>query len=211
MSVEKVRPIDRILEIFYSFAAVPVLLGALFKITHASPLGIPTNLWLNIGLGTEAIVFLCFGLLYAFAPPKAVDELGVPIGDESMDTVKVKQESSLHAIDTMLKDADITPDSMNRLSEGFKNLELSIARISNASNGMANTEEYMQKLQQATNSLASMNSFYNKLAETSQALVSSAADAKRTQEQIGTLAKNLEKLNQVYGGMLSAMQGNNKA
>ncbi|MGF7231075.1 GldL-related protein [Arachidicoccus sp.] len=210
MSVEKVRPIDRILEIFYSFAAVPVLLGALFKITHTAPFGEP-NSWLYVGLGTEALVFCTFGLLYWLAPPKAVDEMGVSIDSDSTELSKTKQGSSLNAIDGMLKDADITPASMDRLSEGFKNLEASIARISNASNSMANTEEYMQKLQQATTSLASMNSFYNKLAETSQALISSADDAKRTQEQIGALAKNLEKLNQVYGGMLTAMQGNNKA
>ena len=36
---------------------------------------------------------------------------------------------------------------------------------------------------------------------------SSAEDAKKVQEQIGTLANNLGKLNGIYGNMLSAMQG----
>lgn len=209
MAVEKVRPIDRFLEIVYSFAAVPVLLGALFKITHTAPFG-SANGWLNFGLYTEAFVFASFGLLYIFAPPKAVDEMGIPIGDlpDGQTSRSVQpQQSALVAVDNMLKDADITPDSMNRLSDGFKNLESSIQRISTASNSMANTEEYMQKLQQATASLSSMNSFYAKLAETSEALVTSADDAKKTQAQIGQLAENLAKLNQVYGGMLTAMQG----
>lgn len=208
MAVEKVRPIDRFLEIVYSFAAVPVLLGALFKITHTAPFG-SANGWLNFGLYTEAFVFMSFGLLYIFAPPKAVDEMGIPIGDEKFGKARPAepQPSALAAVDNMLKDADITPDSMNRLSDGFKNLEASIQRISTASSSMANTEEYMQKLQEATASLSSMNSFYAKLAETSQALVTSADDAKKTQAQIGQLAENLAKLNQVYGGMLSAMQG----
>ena len=209
MAVEKVRPIDRFLEIVYSFAAVPVLLGALFKITHTAPFG-SANGWLNFGLYTEAFVFMSFGLLYIFAPPKAVDEMGIPIGDGEKfgkATALKPQPSALAAVDNMLKDADITPESMNRLSDGFKNLEASIQRISTASNSMANTEEYMQKLQEATASLTSMNSFYAKLAETSQALVTSADDAKKTQAQIGQLAENLAKLNQVYGGMLSAMQG----
>ncbi|GAB3363193.1 gliding motility protein GldL [Arachidicoccus ginsenosidivorans] len=209
MAVEKVRPIDRFLEIVYSFAAVPVLLGALFKITHTAPFG-SANGWLNFGLYTEAFVFMSFGLLYIFAPPKAVDEMGIPIGDDvkfGKSGGQAAQPSALAAVDNMLKDADITPDSMNRLSDGFKNLEASIQRISTASNSMANTEEYMQKLQEATASLTSMNSFYAKLAETSQALVTSADDAKKTQAQIGQLAENLAKLNQVYGGMLSAMQG----
>jgi hypothetical protein len=35
----------------------------------------------------------------------------------------------------------------------------------------------------------------------------SVDDAKKTQEQIALLAKNLGSLNSVYGNMLSAMQG----
>lgn len=205
MAVEKVRPIDRFLEIVYSFAAVPVLLGALFKITHTAPFG-SANGWLNFGLYTEAFVFASFGFLYIFKPPKAVDEMGIPTGELIESGNGKPTPSALAAVDNMLQDADISQDSMNRLSDGFKNLEASIQRISTASHSMANTEEYMQKLQEATASLSSMNNFYNKLAETSQALVTSADDAKRTQEQIGALADNLAKLNQVYGGMLSAMQ-----
>jgi hypothetical protein len=35
----------------------------------------------------------------------------------------------------------------------------------------------------------------------------SVTDAKKTQEQIAQLAKNLSSLNNVYGNMLAAMQG----
>jgi len=203
MAVEKVRPIDRVLEIFYSFAAVPVLLGALFKLTHTTPFGSPND-WLYVGLGTEALVFLTFGLLYWLAPPKAVDEMGVSV-DGVVSVKQASQKSSLVAVDDMLKQADITPESLGRLSLGFKNLEASIERISNASNSMADTEEYAKKLQEATASLGNMNTFYNKLAETSSALVNSADDAKRTQEQISVLAQNLAKLNQVYANMLAAL------
>jgi hypothetical protein len=37
----------------------------------------------------------------------------------------------------------------------------------------------------------------------------SVADAQKTQEQIGILAKNLSGLNNVYGNMLTAMQVRN--
>lgn len=207
MAVEKVRPIDRILEIIYSFAAVPVLLGALFKITHTAPFG-SANGWLNFGLYTEAFVFTSFGLLYLFAPPKAVDEMGVPTSEQINEVSNnTKGSSSLNAMDKMLLEAGITPDSLEKLSAGFKSLEANISRISGSANSVVNTELYAQKLNEATASLSSLNSFYNKLAETSQALVNSAEDAKRTQEQIGALAENLQKLNQVYGGMLTAMKG----
>jgi hypothetical protein len=36
---------------------------------------------------------------------------------------------------------------------------------------------------------------------------SSTEDAKRVQEQIGALAQNLGRLNNIYGSMLTAMQG----
>ncbi len=38
-------------------------------------------------------------------------------------------------------------------------------------------------------------------------MVSTVDDAKSTKEQISALATNLGKLNNVYGNMLSAMQG----
>ena len=65
MSVVQSRPVDRILNIFVSAAAVPVLLGALFKITHAPG----ADTWLKVGLYTEALVFFFYALLYVFSPP----------------------------------------------------------------------------------------------------------------------------------------------
>jgi gliding motility-associated protein GldL len=66
---------------------------------------------------------------------------------------------------------------------------------------------YELELQDTNNHLKAMNNFYSNLATASQAMQGSVEDAKKTQEQIGLLAKNLSSLNQVYGNMLSAMQG----
>ena len=52
-----------------------------------------------------------------------------------------------------------------------------------------------------------MNAFYGNLVQASETMQGSVSDAKKTQEQIALLAKNLGNLNQVYGNMLSAMQG----
>ena len=52
-----------------------------------------------------------------------------------------------------------------------------------------------------------MNSFYGNLVQASETMQGSVTDAKKTQEQIALLAKNLGNLNNVYGNMLSAMQG----
>jgi gliding motility-associated protein GldL len=66
---------------------------------------------------------------------------------------------------------------------------------------------YELELQDTNNHLKAMNSFYSNLLSASQAMSGSVEDAKKTQEQISLLARNLGNLNTVYGNMLTAMQG----
>jgi len=66
---------------------------------------------------------------------------------------------------------------------------------------------YEVELQDANNHLKAMNKFYSNLVNASEAMASSATDATAAKDQIGLLAKNLTTLNQIYGNMLSAMQG----
>lgn len=66
---------------------------------------------------------------------------------------------------------------------------------------------YEVELQDANNHLKAMNKFYSNLVSASDAMASSAKDATNAKDQIGLLAKNLTVLNQIYGNMLSAMQG----
>ena len=215
MAGEKLRPIDRILEVLYSLAAVPVLLGALFKITHKSPIGDP-NTWLEVGLYTEAFVFLTFALRYAFFPPKKVDELGNSADDIGQDGVVVTGSGGggntyvpEGQMDRFFQHIDITPESIQKLSDGFKSLENTLSKLSSASESIVSTDEYTQKMQEATASLNNLNTFYGKLLEASVAIADSAEDAQKTQKEMATLAINMEKLNQIYGGMITAMQGKN--
>ncbi|WP_326995897.1 gliding motility protein GldL [Chitinophaga sp. 212800010-3] len=66
---------------------------------------------------------------------------------------------------------------------------------------------YELELQDTNNHLKAMNSFYSNLQNASTAMSGSIEDAKKTQEQISLLAKNLSNLNSIYGNMLSAMHG----
>jgi len=66
---------------------------------------------------------------------------------------------------------------------------------------------YELELQDTNNHLKAMNGFYSNLVQASETMQGSVVDAKKTQEQIALLAKNLGNLNNVYGNMLSAMQG----
>ena len=66
---------------------------------------------------------------------------------------------------------------------------------------------YELELQDTNNHLKAMNKFYNNLVQASDAMSGSVDDAKKAHNQITTLAGNLGRLNQIYGNMLSAMQG----
>lgn len=66
---------------------------------------------------------------------------------------------------------------------------------------------YELELNESNNHLKTLNSFYGRMAEASQVMVSTVEDANSAKQQISNLASNLGKLNQVYGNMLSAMQG----
>lgn len=66
---------------------------------------------------------------------------------------------------------------------------------------------YELELNESNNHLKTLNSFYGKMAKASEVMVATVDDAQATKAQINALATNLGKLNQVYGNMLSAMQG----
>ncbi|HET9431363.1 MAG TPA: gliding motility protein GldL [Chitinophagaceae bacterium] len=68
---------------------------------------------------------------------------------------------------------------------------------------------YELELQDTNNHLKAMNKFYSNLVNASQAMEGSVTDAKKAQDQIAMLANNLGRLNNIYGNMLSAMQGRN--
>lgn len=66
---------------------------------------------------------------------------------------------------------------------------------------------YEVELADANNHLKAMNKFYSNLVSASDAMANSAKDAVNTRDQIALLSKNLTSLNQIYGNMLTAMQG----
>jgi len=66
---------------------------------------------------------------------------------------------------------------------------------------------YELELNESNNHLKALNNFYGKMARASEVMVTTVDDAQKTKDQINALANNLGKLNQVYGNMLSAMQG----
>ena len=212
---------------FYSFFAAIVILGALFKMTHwhLGPLG--GNLMLGIGLGAEVIVFLFMAFFpeqadesYAWEnvypelldsnavakPRKAVsfadDELNVSLSDK---------------LDKMLADAHLDVSLFERLKTGLDKFSGSVEKINETVDVSAATQKYNDQLVLASSHLESMNALYTLQLEHGRTqseyskkyvedLQKSSAHSENFNTELQGLTSNLNNLNKVYGGMLSAMK-----
>src|ERR1700761_6091583 len=212
MSAGVSKSTERLINIIVCVGAAVVIFGALQKILHTKL----ADFFLTAGLLTEALIFL----VYAFLPPPG-GEMHALVEALPKLATGGSGNPALDKMDKMLQEADLTPANLKNLSEGFKKFGTTVEKISDVSGALAATTEYTNKTkeaavaldsmkgayQNATNTLKAMNNFYGNLAKASEAMQGSVADAKKTQEQIAQLAKNLGNLNHVYGNMLSAMQG----
>ncbi len=123
------------------------------------------------------------------------------------DYTKKTREASA-ALGTM-KDAYLGAASsiqhFNQAADGTKQFHEQV-QVLTKNLGSLNTI-YELELQDTNNHLKAMNKFYGNLTKASEAMQESQVDAIKAKEQISALATNLGRLNNVYGNMLSAMQG----
>ena len=180
------RPIDRLLNILVSAAAVPVLLGALFKITHAPG----ADVWLKIGLYTEAAIFLGYALLYVFAPPPEGHAAPAPAAETG--------NPALKSMDKMLQEADITPANMKKLSEGFQKLGTTVGGITEIGDVVKSTSDFGAKTKEATAAITSMSTAFTNSANTMASFNNASESARGFHEQVQVLTKNLGSLNTIY-------------
>ena len=202
----------------YGMGAAIVIIGALFKITHLEFGFITGNLMLTIGLVVEAGIFA----LSAFEP---VDEeldwtLVYPElanGEARKKSIKVDSPNDAEGmlskkLDAMLKDAKIDGELMMSLGNSIKNFEGAAKSIMPTADSIASTKKYSEELTLAAAQMESLNSLYkiqlqsaSRNAQINEEVVENNIKLK---EQMQSLTTNLSSLNNVYGGMLSAM--NNK-
>jgi hypothetical protein len=185
MAAGQSRPIDRLLNILVSAAAVPVLLGALFKITHAPG----ADVWLKIGLYTESAIFLGYALLYVFAPP--------PEGHAAPSAAETGNPA-LKSMDKLMQEADITPTSLKKLSEGFTKLGSTVNNMGEIGDVVKATSDFGAKTKDATTAITSMASAFTNSAATMASFNNASESAKGFHEQVQVLTKNLGSLNTIY-------------
>ena len=199
----------------YGMGAAVVIIGALFKITHIEFGFITGNLMLTIGLVTEALIFG----LSAFEPVD--DELDWTLvypelagGMASNKTGKkedAKEAQGLlsQKLDAMLKEAKIDGELMASLGNSIKNFEAAAKTIAPSAESLASTKKYSEELTLAASQMESINGLYKIQLETSvknaQINEEVVENNIKLKEQMQSLTSNLSSLNNVYGGMLSAM------
>ena len=203
----------------YGMGAAIVIVGALFKITHFELGPLTGTVMLSVGLLTEAFIFA----LSAFEPVD--DELDWTLvypelaNGKSEGTKKAKVETPADSqgllsqkLDAMLKEAKIDGELMSSLGNSIKNFEGAAKAISPTVDSISATKKYSEELSMAAAQMESLNSLYKVQLESAsrnaEANKEIAENAGKLKEQMQSMTANIASLNNVYGGMLSAM--NNK-
>ena len=198
----------------YGMGAAVVILGALFKITHIEFGFITGNLMLTIGLVTEALIFG----LSAFEPVDNELDWSLVYPELAGGEAKAKSRKEDTAdtqgllsqkLDAMLKEAKIDGALMESLGNSIKNFEGAAKAISPTVDSVASTKKYAEEMTKAASQLETLNGLYQvqlQSAERNAKINDEVAENNlKLKDQMQSLTSNLSTLNNVYGGMLSAM------
>lgn len=199
----------------YSIGASIVILGALFKILHMSLGPLNGDMLLMIGLFTEAGIFFISAFEHIEEDldwSQVYPELaGGKSEEKRKDMLQAKKSQTMlsQKLDEMLKDAKLDVGLMASLGESIQNFKGAAEQIQPAVDSISATNRYSEQLSMAAAQMESLNSLYKvQLESTSrQAQVNEEMthNAGMLKEQMESMAANLQNLNGVYGGMLSAM------
>ena len=196
----------------YGIGAAIVIVGALLKIQHWDLdlyfFKIPGGTMLTIGLVVEAIVF---GVSAFDTPEEDLDwskvypELGKDGHQENEGVAGLLSQK----LDNLLAEAKIDSSLMENLGTSMKNFQGAAEGLSAASESISATNKYNEQVSMAAVQMELLNDLYkvqlensNKQSELNSAVIE---NSERLKEQMESLAQNLSSLNEVYGGMLSAM------
>tara|TARA_B100001996_G_C18573605_1_gene559415 strand:+ start:352 stop:996 length:645 start_codon:yes stop_codon:yes gene_type:complete len=188
-----------------------VIIGALFKILHLEIGPLTGGVVLGLGLGTEAIIFLMGGLMLDDVREEQAEyEAHLSGGGHSSEGSKEEGLSS--KIDSLLREAKLDVNLVNGLTRSIKNLEASAQSLSPAAEAVGSSQNYSEQLEKAAGQLEKLNSMYSQQAKEAGTHSSYnkqvAENAEQLKMQMESLSTNLASINEVYKGMLSAMNKN---
>lgn len=201
----KVKGFKRYLHLASCFGASIVIVGALFKIMHWPG----ASAALIAGLGTEALLFILFGI---DIPHEEVDwTLAYPelagMGHEEIEEVEKNHNLPIsNQLDNLLADAKIGPELLESLESGMRSLGDSASKMADISNATVATNEYVDNVKQASKSVSSLADTYSKAAVSIATLADSNDAGVSIGENMTRVSKNLSALNATYELQLQGSQ-----
>ena len=202
-----------IMHMLFQIGGAVVIVGALFKILHLEIGPITGGVVLGLGLGTEAIIFLVGGLMLDDAREEHasyVEHLEEKTGHAPKSSGS--EEGLSGKIDAILQEAKLDVNLVGGLTKSIKSLEASAAALTPAVDAVSTSNNYSEQMSKAASQLEELNQLYSAQVADAGSQTSNNAqlteNAKQLQAQMEAMSANLASLNQVYGGMLSAMNKN---
>ena len=195
----------------YGWGAALVIIGALFKIEHLPG----ASIMLILGLSTEAIIFF----FSAFEKQHVETDWSLVYPELAGMNDPNAAKRPAQQLDDALAKAKIDNELVESLNEGLRSFGESAKALNETLSAASGISEYNSQIQEGVQNMNALNSLYELQLQTSnqqmeattlflQNLQSSVEDSKKFQEQVSSLAENLEQLNKVYGNMLTAMNPN---
>ncbi len=195
----KVTGFKKYLHLASCFGAAIVIVGALFKIMHWP--GASTAL--IAGLGTEALLFILFGLDIPHEEydwSLAYPELG-GMGSHEEEEHGALKGSNLpvsNQLDAMLADAKIGPELIESLGAGMRSLSDNASKMGDLSSAHLATNEYVDSVKSATANVSNLADTYQKAAQSMVSLASSNDAGTSIGDSLAKVSQNLTALNATY-------------
>jgi len=199
------------MHMLFGLGGAVVIIGALFKILHLEIGPITGGLVLGIGLGTEALIFTVAALNTGEIKEEHADFVKKAKGTSPSKSSGGSGDQGLSSkIDELMKEAKLDVNLMNNLTSSIKKLESSAKALEPASAAISSSSQYSEQLDKAASQLDELNKLYAAQVKSTESRSDirdkMEADVAQLKQQMESLSANLASLNDVYGGMLSAMK-----
>lgn len=168
------------IDVLVSAGAAVIIFAAWAKLTHQAF----ADILLTVGMWTETGIFMVYAYIEWLMPKKHEEA--------------EEEETSIGALDTMMRDAEITPAHIKRLGEGFQKLGTTVSNMSEIGDMVKATGDFSNKTKEASAAMVSMTTSFTNSAQTMSSFNSAASSAKTFHEQVQVLTKNLGSLNTIY-------------
>jgi hypothetical protein len=186
---------DNWLELMFGLGASIVIIGALLKITHSDFI-FSGNVWLTLGLVTEAVIFGISGIKGFMT----IDPDGFESGDD-IETLEVETHELAKAVSTSIS-------KITKLNDDLTLASNSIGKLHIPSDMNQHMSEYNANIHTGAVKLDEINKLYESLSSHLVEVNSSTSEMhvpEGLNEELAKMKNKVASLNAKYKGMISAM------